>query len=324
MQPVSGNHPAVRFAGRRACSAAVLGCVLGLLASVVLGPARADAAHADGGGGRVTCTGNPPVCTIGVGTPGKPGAPGSGGGSGGGGSGSSVCSNTDPMHGCDPCPLNGTEPADPAACDAFSQNLFCSELNPAGVPATPAQWEQFLKMVGCWYNAYVPPNPSVLAVQAAAELDLGVPSIDRSPSADLRYDGAAYSYARLATWFWTSSASWRTRSKTVTASNEAGSASATATATPTVLVFDPGTAAAAVSCAGPGEPWQTGDTNGPAPSGCSYTYPAPTSDLLTATVTIQWSVSWTGSFGMGGTLPMQTTSASQQLRVLQVATVVTR
>jgi hypothetical protein len=39
---------------------------------------------------------------------------------------------------------------------------------------------------------------------------------------------------------------------------------------------------------------------------------------VTATVAIKWQVSWTGSFGMGGTLPLQVTSAAQQLRVLQV------
>lgn len=289
---------------------------------LVLAEAPARAAAGDGGGQPICYHG---VCTIGVGVPGDPGSSSSPSPGDPGGPGSpdpAVCSNTDPMSGCDPCPLNGTAPADPAACDAFSQNLFCSELNPAGTNTTAAQWEAFLQDVGCGGNQYVPPNPAVLAVQAAGELSFGQPSIDRSPSASLRYDGYALTYANLATWFWTSGASWQVQvSPKVTAANEVATAWATATARPTALVFDPGDGDTPVSCAGPGLAWTAGDTNGPSPSGCSYTYTQATTGPVTVTVSIRWQITWTGSEGMGGTLPVQVTSASQQLQVLQVDSV---
>ena len=143
----------------------------------------ATPAGADSGAGTPICIAG--VCTIGVTAPGDPGSGGTGGGSGGGTSPTppTVCTNTDPLHGCDPCPLDGTFPADPAACDAFSQNLFCSELNPAGTGASAATWESFLQLMNCAGNPYVIPDPAILAEQAAAEFDLSLPTIDRSPDA---------------------------------------------------------------------------------------------------------------------------------------------
>lgn len=317
---------AVAGLGRDRGRPVVSGLCIALALSVLVGLAAAMPARAadGGGGGQPICIQG--VCTIGVGVPGGPGSspsPSGPSGPGGPGSpGSTVCSNTDPMHGCDPCPLDGSAPADPAACDAFSQNLFCSELNPAGTKETAAQWEVFLQEVNCAGNQYVPPNPAVLAVQAAGDLSLGEPSIDRSPSASLRYDGYPLTYANLATWFWTSGPSWQVQvSPKVTATNEVATAWAQATARPTALVFDPGNGDTPVSCAGPGEAWASGDTNGPSPSGCSYTYTQATTNPLTATVSIRWQITWTGSDGMGGTLPVQVTSASQQLQVLQVDSV---
>jgi hypothetical protein len=293
------------------------GLVFVLVTVVAAGPAIA----ADGGGAPICFDG---VCTIGVSAPGGPGS-GGGGGSGGGPiavSDPSVCTNTNPLSGCDPCPLDGTAPADPAACAAFEQNLFCSEQNPAGTGASAATWATYLQLIGCAANAYTPPDPAVLAVQAAAEFDLSVPTIDRSPDADLRYAGYAYTYANLATWFWTSPVSWAAQSKTVTVhSAVAGDVWATATAAPAVLVFDPGDGGADVSCPGPGQAWQPADGNEAAPSGCSYIYRAATSGPVTATVSIDWQVTWTGSYGMGGVLPVQITAAAQQLQVLQVDSV---
>lgn len=292
------------------------------IAITVASTGRAAADSGGGGGGGTVCIDG--VCTIGVTDPGGPGGPGSGdpGAGSTGPSNPNVCTNTDPLNGgCDPCPLDGTFPADPAACDAFSQNLFCSELNPAGTGASAATWESFLQLVNCAGNPYVIPDPAVLAVEAAAEFDLSSPTVDRSPDADLRFDGYAYSYSNLATWFWTSAGSWVGQSRTVTVTNAAATATATATATPVALVFDPGDDSSSVSCPGPGQAWQPGDGNGPSPSGCSFVYGTATTQPVTATVSIEWQVSWTGSFGMGGTLPVQITSAAQQLQILQVDSV---
>lgn len=278
-------------------------------------------AGADSGGNTPVCIAG--VCTIGVSAPGDPGSGRAGDGSGGGTSPTSptVCTNTDPLRGCDPCPLDGTVPADPAACDAFSQNLLCSQLNPAGTGASAATWESFLQLMRCAGNPYVVPDPAILAVQAAAEFDLSAPTIDRSPEANLRFDGYAYSYSNLATWFWTSASSWVGRSRTVTVANAVATVTATATATPIGLVFDPGDGSSPVSCPGPGQAWQPGDGNESSPSGCSYVYRMATTHPVTATVSINWQVSWSGSFGMGGTLPVQVTSAAQQLQILQVDSV---
>ncbi len=318
----------VRGSGGRRASAVSLTrwplAVAALALSITLTFAWAGRAAGDsggGGGGGTVCIDG--VCTIGITDPGDPGGPGSGdpGGGSTGPSNPNVCTNTDPMKGCDPCPLDGTYPADPAACDAFSQNLFCSELNPAGTGASAATWESFLQLMNCAGNPYVIPDPAVLAQQAAAEFDLSLPTIDRSPDATLRYDGYAYSYTNVATWFWTSPGSWAAQSRTVTVTNEVATATATTTANPIALVFDPGDGSASVSCPGPGQAWQPGDGNEPSPSGCSYVYRAATTQPVTATVSIDWQVTWTGSFGMGGTLPVQITSAAQQLQVLQVDTV---
>lgn len=313
MQRVSGAVAAV------ACFV-VLVAVVGVAVPFGVGVARAD------GNGPPICIDG--LCTIGVGTPGGSGTPGGPGespppGTGGSGPSTPVCTNTDPQHGCDPCPADGSAPPDRAACATYRQNLFCSELNPSGTGADEATWLAFVQTVGCAGNPYTPPDPGLAAAAAEAQFRLHPPTIHRSPDAGLRYQGYAYTYVQLATWFWTDPGSWATVQKSASVSNAAGTASVTATAVarPVALSFSPGDGAAAVTCGGPGQAWTSADGNQAPSSGCYYRYGEPQGTPITATVSITWQVSWSSSAGIGGTLEPITLSASQSLRVLQVSTV---
>jgi hypothetical protein len=166
-----------------------------------------------------------------------------------------------------------------------------------------------------------PPDPAVLAQQARTELTLPSPVARRSPpetNSDPANGGLPYTWVGLSTFFWVEG--WQPMSRTV----ELRGVSATVTATPTGLTFDPGDGAAAVSCAGPGRPWTVADGN-EAPSGgaCGYTYRSVTPNgPLTATTSVQWSVSWTSNTGASGTFPASTTSSSSSFLVEQIQVVV--
>jgi hypothetical protein len=281
--------------------------VLGaLLATFVAGRVKA---YADGGGVVVCIDG---VCTIQVQVPGstdEDGQVGSGP--------DATCHNTNPTAGCDPCVAkNGVLTGDREACWAWVHNQACSNENPYGVD--PAVWDAYIRAIGCAGNPFTPEHPGILAQRAAAQLVLPGPGVHRSPDASLRYQGDPYTYVNLPTWFWTDPSLWRAMSRSVMV----GAATATATATPTKLVFtsDGGSAA----CAGPGRAWTEQDGAAAPESGCSFTYEVEHPAPVAATVSIRWVVTWTGSFAgqpMGGTLPEQATSSSQELRVLQVSAV---
>jgi len=49
-----------------------------------------------------------------------------------------------------------------------------------------------------------------------------------------------------------------------------------------------------------------------------------TSSPITATETIVWKITWTGTGNTGGDIPGLSTSTSGQLNVMQIQTVVTR
>jgi hypothetical protein len=165
------------------------------------------------------------------------------------------------------------------------------------------------------------PDPRTLALTAEKTLRLPQPTGDRSPSQAQRFHGYPFTYVNLWTWFWTNPASWQTR----TATARAGGVSATVTVTPTSLTFDPGDGSAAVACAEPGRAWTSADGNGkPTSGGCGYRYRSATSQPVTSTQSIHWTVTWRASDGESGTLPDLTTSRSGQLMVLQVESVVTR
>lgn len=229
-------------------------------------------------------------------------------GSGGGGSGGS---GTGPVS--DPCARNPTS----TACSAYDHARYCGTWAATFLAAGQhRQLEALLRSVGC-----APQDsgltPAVLAQEASGLLRLPAPTIERSPDATNSDHGVPYTWVNLWTWFWTSPATFTPKTRTVTA----GVVSATATATPTALIFDPGTGDAPVTCPGPGRPWRSADGDRfPTGGGCGYRY-RQVSTSVTATVSIRWTVTWTGSNGESGQLPSLITAASATFAVQQVQVV---
>jgi hypothetical protein len=230
-----------------------------------------------------------------------------------GGGGGSDQSATEPVS--DPCARNPTG----TACAAYDHGRYCGawaavflEL----VDLAPTGLGPLLRSVGCAQQT-VELTPAVLAQQASGLLRLPAPTIERSPDAANSDHGVPYTWVNLWTWFWTSPATFTARSRTVSA----GTVSATATATPTALIFDPGTGDVPVECPGPGRPWRTVDGNdAPADGGCGYRY-RQVNTSVTATVSIRWTVTWTGSNGQSGQLPPLITTASSTFAVEQIQVV---
>ena len=160
-------------------------------------------------------------------------------------------------------------------------------------------------------------TPAQLAQQASKQLPLSHPTIRRSPSQDLRYQGDPYSWVNLWTWFWTDPASYKPLTQTVSL----GGVSATVTAKPVGLLFDPGDGSNPVRCDGPGRAWTDADGKAAPSSGCGFEYTHVTNGTVLTRITILWQVSWSGSGGAGGVLPQLRTEATAPLRVLQAQVV---
>lgn len=160
-------------------------------------------------------------------------------------------------------------------------------------------------------------TPEQLARRAASRLPLTIPTLHRSPVESNDFEGDPFTWANLWTWFWTDPADYQPLTQTLTL----GAVSATVVAEPVGLVFVPGDGGAPVRCAGPGRPWTEADENRPPPTGCGYQYKRVTDGVITSQMRIEWRVTWTGTGGSGGTLPLMQTSSSAPLRVLQIQVV---
>ena len=255
-------------------------------------------------------------CTVIITDPAPPG-PGGGGGSQGG----------------DACLRDGT----PIACTSGSgtwSNRFQCYLSPVDPqpPLSDPVWEG--RQNGVIYHcsgfagtrlvwlATPPagPTPEQLARQALATLTVPSPVMQRSPSASNSDNGVPYTWVNLWTWVWTDPTSW----SPLSARAAAGAVWAEVEVTPTRLTFVPGDGGAGVVCPGPGRPWREADGNAaPTAGGCGYRYKHVAATPVTATLSIEWQVTWRGSGGTGGTLPAMTTQASSSFVVQQIQ-VVTR
>jgi hypothetical protein len=95
---------------------------------------------------------------------------------------------------------------------------------------------------------------------------------------------------------------WHARTVTVTA----GPVWAAVTAAPIGLTFRPGAGLSAMSCAGPGTPYNPNEPSTAQHTDCSYTYLRPSTgqpgNAYQASMTVTWLVTWTGSGGAGGVL----------------------
>jgi hypothetical protein len=211
-------------------------------------------------------------------------------------------------------------------CPAAVQAQKCGVINEtfgySGI-TDPARMNPILAANGCPIvgaagAAPLPPTPGQLAQRAYGLLRLPAPTIERSPPATNSYKGVPFTWLNIWTWFWTSPVSYAPVSKT----ESVPGVSATVVARPSVLVFDPGDGSAAVSCPGPGRAWTEADGDERPPGGCGFMY-RHTSDgsILTATVTIRWDVTWTGTGGAGGVFNGMTTQAAGPLQVLDVQVV---
>jgi hypothetical protein len=138
-------------------------------------------------------------------------------------------------------------------------------------------------------------TPRQLLVTALGELR--VPHLDPATAPPRGRPGLV----GLPEWFWIAASSWHARTVTVTA----GPVWATVTATPLDLTFQPG-AGHPVTCTGPGTAYDPREPAAMQRSACSFTYLRPSAgqagNAYSASVTVNWRVSWTGSGGVGGIL----------------------
>lgn len=166
-------------------------------------------------------------------------------------------------------------------------------------------------------GAAAPPDPAVLAQEAARRLRLPLPTPRHSP--DLRLaDGRPATVVGERTWFWTTREDWRPQRERV----QAGEVWAEVTAEPVRLSMTPGLNQSAVSCAGSGRAYDRSfGLHAPSPDGCEVVYKRPSNDQL---VVGEWSITWrvrwrgwTGSTPAGGELAPMTSRAPTQFVVAE-------
>lgn len=168
-------------------------------------------------------------------------------------------------------------------------------------------------------GAAAPPDPAVLAQQAARRLQLPLPTPRHSP--DLRLpDGRPATVVGEHTWFWTAPEDWRPQTERV----QAGEVWAEVTAVPIRLSMTPGLGQPVASCAGPGTPYDRSFGLHAASPDCDVVYERPSADQPGALVTAEWSITWrvtwqgwTGSAPTGGELEPMTSRTPARFAVAE-------
>lgn len=154
-------------------------------------------------------------------------------------------------------------------------------------------------------------TPEMLLEQARRRLKPSAPRVATAPPRGR--DGLV----GLQHFFWVERDQWRAVSERATA----GPVWAEVTAKPTTLVVKPGMGQDAVTCKGPGTPFEPSRSHAGEKSSCSHVFTRSSSGLpgsrYQVTVSIVWSASWIGSGGVGGTLPSITTSTTFPLRIAE-------
>lgn len=150
-----------------------------------------------------------------------------------------------------------------------------------------------------------------LARQAFRILPLDYPVPYTAPPRDSRH------LAGVRTWMWIDPADYRE----VTATVEIPGLSVTATATPSSVRWKMTPDAETVTCDGPGKAYDPALPDGEQRSDCSYVYQR--SGIHTATVNIDWQVTWTASDGTAGALPPVTRGVSFPVTVEQRQAIIT-
>lgn len=160
--------------------------------------------------------------------------------------------------------------------------------------------------------APVLPTPAQLAAEAQKKLQLPAPTIASNPRPGLPQ------LVSVPMWAWTP----RSVFTPVSATAEVPGESVTATATPVSVtwIFGDGSS---TTCAGPGTPFPAGGDPEASSPDCGHTYTRSSgSGSFTVTATITWNVTWAGA-GQVGSFNGMTTTASEQVQVLQSQAVVT-
>jgi hypothetical protein len=150
--------------------------------------------------------------------------------------------------------------------------------------------------------------------------DLTVPAISAATAPPRGKDGLV----GLPEWFWVPAAQWHRVFVTITA----GPVWATAVASPTRISYLPGNGGGAVSCAGPGVPFDPRLAASRQHTECSFSYAEPSAgqpgSAYQAAIVVTWTISWTGSGGAGGVITTgYTTGIVFGVRVAQSEALVT-
>ncbi len=192
----------------------------------------------------------------------------------------------------------------------------------SGAPATdgPGGWVTRTCSDGTVAMAWVPVVPPAepveqLAKRATSRLPLPLPAPKFNPS---RPSSAGPStLVAIPTWFWVDG--W----KPVQQRTQAGDVWAEVVASPLEATWDPGDGSPVVRCTGPGTAWSVGARE----SACDHTYVRSSAgqpaNVYTARVTVTWQVSWSGSGGTSGTLPLMQRQMMFPIAVAERQTVVT-
>lgn len=139
--------------------------------------------------------------------------------------------------------------------------------------------------------------------------------------------GSPVVYVNAVTGFWTDPVVFSPRFD----STRLGGVWVQVMATPVALEFTPGPGVPVVSCPGPGVrfyPASVQDLLRVPQHDCWYRYRSSSvnqpDQMVSATWTIRWRITWVGSGDTAGELPMMTTSSTQRFAVIEAHTLTTR
>ncbi len=267
------------------------------------------------GGGACSDSGNTVGCSAGTG--GSSGSGSSGGtgiittGDNGGSAAVPTCPNYVPY------PQGGPPPAGENPNVAWYLNT-CAVGSEQGM-ATGLVW-----ILTSQIPPPAPPDPAVVAAEAASELQLAPPTMTFSP--------ATNAYVNFPEWLWIDGAIWHPFTTSATACNAGGCTTVAATATPDYVTWETGDAAPATVCYGPGTPYNPDVPYSGQSTQCSHTYavssygePSPTGNPNDAAfpiiATVTWNVTWAGPDGSTGQLAAINTRATSTRKVEQIESV---
>lgn len=170
-----------------------------------------------------------------------------------------------------------------------------------------------------WVPVVEPGAPRVSAAELAQRATNRLPLPVPEPQFEPRRQSSAgpTTLVAIPTWFFVDG--WRP----VTQRTEAGATWAEVSAEPVTTTWWPGDGNGPVRCAGSGRAWSaTASTASP----CTYTYTrssaAQPDNAYTARVVVTWRVSWRGSGGASGTLPLMERQSTFPVAVAERQTVI--